>query len=150
MQVKANRELSLGSNDISTHWRDEELHKRIHQIEALIREGKILQSIDVAEKTVLLAKESLYYFRQYQRNRFMLYLTLMWFGWIALLFLKVAGKPRRDDQSFKLYLVKLSFFGVLFILFIEYIGEKNSKLKRKNSLKSSDLSKFYLICLNLI
>ncbi|XP_033216192.1 GPI ethanolamine phosphate transferase 1 isoform X2 [Belonocnema kinseyi] len=130
LQVKANRELSLGSNDISTHWRDEELHKRIHQIEALIREGKIPQSMDVAEKTVLLAKESLYYFRQYQRNRFMLYLTFMWFGWIALLFLKVAGKPRRDDQSFKLYLLKLGFLGVIFIMFIEYIvsGYRDARL----------------------
>ena len=132
LQVKANRELSLGSNEISTHWRDEELHKKIHQIETLIREGKISQSLDEAEKTVLLAKESLYFFRQYQRNRFILYLTLMWFGWIALLFLKVARKPRRHDQSFKLYLLKLGFFGILILLLIEYTGKTKIKLNIKN------------------
>lgn len=123
LQVKANRELSLGTNEIRTHWREKQLNENINKIETLLHDGKIAESTFEGEKTVLFAKESLLYFRQYQRNRLLLYLTLMWFGWIVLLFLKIAGKSKEDHGSFKLYVVKLILFLALFILLAEYIGK---------------------------
>ena len=123
LQVRANQILSLGSNKINTHWRYEKLNEHIHRIESSLGRGKISKSIAEGERALLLAKESLNYFRQYQRNRFILYLTLMWFGWVALLFLNIAGKRRRDIAPFKLLLTNLILSASLFLLLIEYIGK---------------------------
>ncbi|XP_051170551.1 GPI ethanolamine phosphate transferase 1 isoform X2 [Leptopilina boulardi] len=130
LQVEANRELSLGTTKIRTNWREKQLNENIRKIETLLSEGKIEESIVEGEKTVLLAKESLNYFRQYQRNRLIIYLTLMWLGWITLLFLKITAKSKQNHQSFKLYVLKLSFGFALFLLLAEYIvfGYKDQRI----------------------
>lgn len=126
-QVEANRELSLGISKMRTNWRERQINASILRIETLMREGKIAESIAEGERTVLFAKVSLNYFRQYQRNRLILYLTLMWLGWITLLFLKITAKPKQNQKSF---ILKLTFCFAFFLLLAEYVvfGYKDQRL----------------------
>ncbi|KAK2576053.1 hypothetical protein KPH14_007394 [Odynerus spinipes] len=128
-QVKGNRIISCGTSDDSIDWRELELNKRIWQINQHINNGQILNGIIKAEESVILAKEYLYYFRQYQRSHFLTYMTLMWSSWIIFLFLKIVGIPRREIKSSVLLLIDVIFTILLFMLIMTHIGNNGNNLR---------------------
>ncbi|XP_015584903.1 GPI ethanolamine phosphate transferase 1 isoform X2 [Cephus cinctus] len=119
VQVTANR---IQNEGISTqkHKKEQELEKNIVNIEQLLAEKKFISALKQGEKTIELAKTSLLYFRQYQRNRLMLYLTIIWVGWIAMLFLKVTGVSYHEEKPSQLLLANIGFACGVVLLLIEH------------------------------
>lgn len=119
-QVTENRILSCGRSDDFMDWRELTLNKHIWEINEYINKGKMTNGITEAEEAIKLAKEYLYYFKQYQRNYFLMYMTFMWSGWIIFLFLKIVGIPREETRSSLLLLVDIIFLSSLIVLIIKY------------------------------
>jgi len=122
-QVTGNRMLSCGNSD-SINWRETQLNDKIHKIEQYLKRGNVREAIQESNKTIVFSKESLSFFRQYQRTRFLIYLSIMWFSWIITLFLKIVGTRRRYLRTSLLLLTNIGFASLLIITLTCHIGEK--------------------------
>ncbi|XP_046832872.1 GPI ethanolamine phosphate transferase 1 isoform X2 [Vespa crabro] len=129
-QVTENRILSCGSSNDFMDWRELTLNKHIWEINEYINKGKMVNGITEAEEAIKLAKEYLYYYKQYQRNYFLMYMTFMWSGWIIFLFLKIVGIPREEIKSSLLLLVNIIFLSSLILLIIRYTGSSGYNLRQ--------------------
>ncbi|XP_015440246.1 PREDICTED: GPI ethanolamine phosphate transferase 1 [Dufourea novaeangliae] len=115
-QVKANREMNCEDNGFAD-WREAQLYNKISVLEKYLTtdsRGRLKETVD----TIELAKESLLYFRQYQRSRFLIYLSTMWLGWIVLLFVKIAGRERLTINRLILWVADVAFVCILITIFI--------------------------------
>lgn len=127
-QVIANRARASGDSSIDSHWREQKLQDTIKHIEQLLNDNKIDKAIKEAEKAIPESKEALYYYRQAQRNQLIMYLTLMWLGWIVLLVLKLIGVEKQNydfnkTQKSQFTLTNIVFFIALLILLVEHAGK---------------------------
>lgn len=122
-QVTGNRALSCG-NSGPTDWRETQLNDKIHKIEQHLNRGNVKDAIQEGDKAITFGKETLSFFRQYQRTRFLIYLSIMWLGWIIALFLKITGMQRRYLRISLLLLTNIGFASLLIITLISHIGEK--------------------------
>lgn len=119
-QVTGNRAIN---GETSIDWRETQLNNRIRKIEEHIGKGSIINGIRESEEAINFGKEALSYFRQYQRIRFLIYLSIMWLGWIVILFLKIIGTKRRCFQISLLQFVNIGFASLLIIMLIRYAGK---------------------------
>lgn len=124
-QVAGNRAISCG-NSGPVYRREERLSDRIRRIERYLDRGNVTEGIREGDEAIIFAKEALSYFRQYQRTRFLIYLSIMWFGWIIVLFLRLTGAKRRYRRISLLLLANVGFASLLIITLIGHIGEKLS------------------------
>ncbi|XP_076164323.1 GPI ethanolamine phosphate transferase 1 isoform X2 [Ptiloglossa arizonensis] len=116
-QVKANREMNCENNRFSD-WKEIELDYKISILDKYLREKNLREKLIEIVDTIELAKESLSYFRQYQRLRFLIYLSIMWLGWIILLFFKIAGAKRLIINRNALLVADITFISILITIFI--------------------------------
>ncbi|EFN65621.1 GPI ethanolamine phosphate transferase 1 [Camponotus floridanus] len=116
-QVMGNRAIN---GETSIDWRETQLNSRIRKIEEHIGKGSIIDGIRESEEAISFGKEALSYFRQYQRIRFLIYLSIMWLGWIVILFLKITGTKRRCFRISILQFVNIGFASLLIIILIRY------------------------------
>ncbi|KAL6423240.1 hypothetical protein ACFW04_010121 [Cataglyphis niger] len=114
-QVTGNRAIS---GETSTDWRETQLNNRIRKIKDYFDRGNIIDGIRESEEAINFGKEALSYFRQFQRIRFLLYLSIMWLGWIIVLFLKITGTKRRYLRISLLTVVNIGFASLLIIMLI--------------------------------
>ncbi|CAL1679696.1 unnamed protein product [Lasius platythorax] len=117
-QVTGNRAIT---GETSIDWRETQLNNRIRKIEGHIDKGSIIDGIREGEETISFGKEALSYFRQYQRIRFLIYLSIMWLGWIVVLFLKITG-TKRKRQNLRISLLQFVNIGFACLLIIMLIG----------------------------
>jgi len=120
-QVTGNRAIN---GETSIDWRETQLNSRIRKIEEHIGKGSIIDGIQESEEAISFGKEALSYFRQYQRIRFLIYLSIMWLGWIVILLLKITGTKRRCFRISILQFVNIGFASLLIIILIRYAGKK--------------------------
>ncbi|XP_032672659.1 GPI ethanolamine phosphate transferase 1 [Odontomachus brunneus] len=119
-QVTGNRAINCG-NGGHTDWREEQLNDKIRKIEYYFDRGDVTEGIREGDAAIIFAKEALLYFRQYQRTRFLTYLSIMWFGWITILFLKIAGVKRQYRRISLLLLTNIGFASLLIITLMGHI-----------------------------
>jgi len=132
-QVTGNRAISC-KNSRNIDWREIQLNAKISQIEQHFNKGNITEGIREGDEAINLSKKILLYFRQYQRIRFLIYLSIMWLGWIVVLFLKIAGVRRRNLQIPLLrYFITFGFASILVITLVGHLGEKLFKKKMSKS-----------------
>jgi len=122
-QVTGNRAISCESSG-NIDWREVQLNAKVSQIEQHFNKGNIMEGIRESDETINFSKEALLYFRQYQRTRFLIYLSIMWLGWIVLLFLKIAGVKRRNLQISLLRFINFGFASIFIITLVGHLGEK--------------------------
>lgn len=120
-QVTGNRAIN---GETSIDWRETQLNNRIRKIGEHIDKGSIIDAIRESEKAISFGKEALAYFRQYQRIRFLIYLSIMWLGWIIMLFLKITETKRRCFRTSLLQFVNIGFASLLIIMLIRHAGKK--------------------------
>ncbi|KOC64725.1 GPI ethanolamine phosphate transferase 1 [Habropoda laboriosa] len=118
-QVKANRKMNCENNGFAD-WREVELDMKISTLDKYLQTEDSNETLKEIVDTIKLAKQSLLYFRQYQRTRFLIYLSIMWLGWIILLFFKISGAKRPIVRSFTLLIIDIVFIILLIMIFIEY------------------------------
>ncbi|CAK9808629.1 GPI ethanolamine phosphate transferase 1 [Anthophora plagiata] len=118
-QVKANCKMNCENNEF-TDWRERELDMKISTLNKHFETEDSNETLKEIVDAIKLAKKSLLYFRQYQRTRFLIYLSIMWLGWITLLFLKISGSRRPVVHSFTLLIVDIVFPILLITTFIEH------------------------------
>lgn len=123
-QIAKNRAISCG-NDDHVDLREEQLIDKIHNIERLLNEESVKEGIREGDEAIAFAKEALSYFRQYQRTRFLTYLSIMWLGWIVVLFLRITGVKRRSQWISLLLLANVGFMSLLIITLIGHVGKKS-------------------------
>lgn len=128
-QVTGNRAISCKDSG-NIDWREIQLNAKISQIEQHFNKGNIMEGIREGDEAISFSKEALSYFRQYQRTRFLIYLSIMWLGWIIVLFLKIAGIKRR---TLKIPLLRFTNFGFASLLIITLVGHLGEKLIQKKS-----------------
>ncbi|XP_072767343.1 GPI ethanolamine phosphate transferase 1 [Anoplolepis gracilipes] len=125
-QVTGNRAIN---GETSTDWRETQLNDRIRKIEEHIGRGSTIDGIRESEEAISFGKEALSYFRQYQRIRFLTYLSIMWLGWIVVLFLKITGTKRRCLRISLLQFVNIGFASLLIIMLIKHaVSDYNWRL----------------------
>lgn len=117
-QVSGNREISC-QNSGYTDWREARLNDKIRKANQHISRRNIMAGIREGDDAISFSKEALSYFRQYQRIRFLVCLSLMWLGWIVLLFLKITGVQHQSSQ--KSTLVNIGFASLLALIWISHI-----------------------------
>ena len=120
-QVKANRKMNCEDNGFAD-WREIELDNKISILDKDSETEDSNEKLKEIIDGIKLAKKSLTYFRQYQRKRFLLYLSVIWLGWITLLFLKITGVNRSVVNSFILLTTDCVFIVVVIIIFITHKG----------------------------
>lgn len=129
IQVKANRILSSGSDDATnSNWRERKLDNMINKIKNLLRERKFDEAIKEGDEAINISKETLSHYRKYQRNQLVIFLTLMWLGWIILLVLNLTGVKKQfqsdNKPSSHLTLLNIIFITAVILLLIEHKGDK--------------------------
>lgn len=120
-QVTGNRAANCG-NGGRADWREEQLSEKIRKIERHLDRGDVTEGIRESDAASVFAKEALLYFRQYQRTRFLTYLSIMWFSWITVLFLKLTGTRRQYRRIPLLLLTNIGFASLLIITLTGHIG----------------------------
>lgn len=120
-QVTGNRAINCG-NGGRINWREEQLNNKIHKIEHHLNRGNVTEAIREGDAAIIFAKEALSYFRQYQRTRFLTYLSIMWFGWILVLLFKITGVRRQYRRISLLLLINIGFASLLIIVLMGHIG----------------------------
>ncbi|XP_076656590.1 GPI ethanolamine phosphate transferase 1-like isoform X3 [Halictus rubicundus] len=118
-QVKANREIICEDSSLMDQ-RVTQLYNKISALEKRLETNNLRKRFDETINTIKLAKESLLYFRQYQRSRLLIYLSTMWLGWIVLLFLKIAGTERSHINRVILLVADIALVCILVIIFVLY------------------------------
>ncbi|XP_076234121.1 GPI ethanolamine phosphate transferase 1 [Calliopsis andreniformis] len=116
-QVKANREMNC---EDFIDWRERELDNIISELDKDIEVKDLHGRLEETVNAIQLAKKSLSYFRQYQRLRFLTYLSIMWIGWIVLLFFKIAGIERPIVNRVILLIADILFVCILITIFISH------------------------------
>ncbi|XP_011137878.1 GPI ethanolamine phosphate transferase 1 isoform X1 [Harpegnathos saltator] len=119
-QVTGNRAINCGNGGL-LDWREDQLKDKIRKIEQLLDRGDVTEGIRKGDAAIIFAKEALSYFRQYQRIRFLTYLSIMWFAWITVLFLKIAGAERQYRRISLLLLTNIGFVSLLIITLVGHI-----------------------------
>ncbi|KAK0078653.1 hypothetical protein PV325_002228 [Microctonus aethiopoides] len=125
IQVKANRILSSGRDDVTnSNWRERKLDIMINKIKNLLREKKFDEAIKEGDEAIYISKETLSHYRKYQRNQLVIFLTLMWLGWIILLILNLTGVKKQfhsdKKSSSHLTLLNIIFITAVILLLIEH------------------------------
>lgn len=120
-QVKANREMNCEDSSF-TDWRERELDNKIFELDKYIEMKDSSEILKGTVDAISLAKKSLSYFRQYQRSRFLVYLSIMWIGWIILLFFKIFGTRRPVVSRNILLVADITFACILIIIFTTHRG----------------------------
>lgn len=126
-QITGNRVINCG-NGGRIDWREEQLNDKIRKIEHHLDRGDVTEGIREGDATVIFAKEVLLYFRQYQRTRFLTYLSIMWFAWITVLFLKLTSVKRQYHRIFLLLFINIGFASLLIITLMGHIGNITCKM----------------------
>lgn len=121
-QVTGNRVISC-KNSGYVDWRETQLNDKISKAERHLSKRNLMAGIREGNEAISFSKEALSYFRQYQRLRFLIYLSIMWLGWIVMLFLKITGVKRRYFRISVLLLVNVGFASLLIITLIGHISE---------------------------
>jgi len=121
-QVTGNRAINCENSD-HTDWRETQINEKIHKAKQHLSKRNVMAGIRVGDEAISFSKEALSYFRQYQRIRFLIYLSIMWLGWIVILFLKITGVVRRQYSQITLQLVNVGFASLLIIMLISHISE---------------------------
>jgi len=121
-QVTGNRAISCQNSD-HLDWRQIHLNDKIRKAQQHISKRNMMAGIREGDDAISFSKEALSYFRQYQRIRFLIYLSIMWLGWIVILFLKITGVKRRYPRIFVLQLVNIGFASLLIIMLVGHISE---------------------------
>lgn len=103
-------------------WREIELDNKIVTLDKDFETADLNEKLKEIINSIKLAKKSLLYFRQYQRTRFLLYLAIMWLGWIISLFFKITGVNRPVIHSFILLITNIVFLISIITIFIIYKG----------------------------
>ncbi|CAL7949608.1 unnamed protein product [Xylocopa violacea] len=116
-QVKANHKMNCEDTGF-VDWREMELNNKISIFDKYLENEDSNEKLNEIVDAIKLAKNSLIYFRQYQRTRFLLYLSVMWIGWIMLLFFKIIGTKRRLVNSFTLLVIDSVFIILVVTIFI--------------------------------
>nr|XP_012235455.1 PREDICTED: LOW QUALITY PROTEIN: GPI ethanolamine phosphate transferase 1-like [Linepithema humile] len=119
-QVTGNRAISCKDSG-NIDWREIQLNAKISQIEQHFNKGNVMEGIREGDEAISFSKEALLYFRQYQRTRFLIYLSIMWLGWIVVLFLKIAGIKRRNLQIPLLRFINFGFASLLIITLVGHL-----------------------------
>lgn len=120
-QVKANHKMNCEDNEYAD-WREIELDNKIITLDKDLETADLNERLKEIINSIKLAKKSLLYFRQYQRTRFLLYLSIMWLGWIISLFFKITGINRPVIHSFILLITNIVFLISIITIFIMYKG----------------------------
>lgn len=118
-QVKANHKMNCEDNEYAD-WREIELDNKIVTLDKDFETADLNEKLKEIINSIKLAKKSLLYFRQYQRTRFLLYLSIMWLGWIISLFFKITGVNRPVIHSFILLITNIVFLISIITIFIIY------------------------------
>ncbi|XP_061930993.1 GPI ethanolamine phosphate transferase 1 isoform X4 [Apis cerana] len=118
-QVKANHKMNCEDNEYAD-WREIELDNKIITLDKDLETADLNERLKEIINSIKLAKKSLLYFRQYQRTRFLLYLSIMWLGWIISLFFKITGVNRPVIHSFILLITNIVFLISIITIFIMY------------------------------
>lgn len=121
-QVTGNRVISCQDSD-RLDWRETQLNDKIRKAQQHLSRRNMMAGIREGDDAISFSKEALSYFRQYQRIRFLIYLSIMWLGWIVILFLKITGVQRRYYQMSVLQLVNIGFASLLIIMLIAHMSE---------------------------
>lgn len=122
-QINGNRAINCENTDY-IDWREIQINDKIRKVGQHLSRRNVMAGIRVGDEAISFSKESLLYFRQYQRIRFLIYLSIMWLGWIVILFLKITGVERRQySRIFLLQLVNIGFAGLLIIMWIRHLSE---------------------------
>ncbi|KYM81808.1 GPI ethanolamine phosphate transferase 1 [Atta colombica] len=119
-QITENRVISCQDSDY-TDWRETQINDKIRKAQQHISKRNIMAGIREGNDAISLSKEALLYFRQYQRIRFLIYLSIMWLSWIVILFFKIAGAKRQYSRIFLLRLINVGFPCLLIIMLIVHI-----------------------------
>lgn len=124
--MTGNRAISCESNDHSD-WREIKLNDKVRRAAEYLDKGSVMEGIREGDEAITFGKEALSYFRQYQRTRFFIYLSIMWLGWILVLFLKIVNVRTRYSLSplrhFLSQLTNIGFAVLLTITLVSHIGE---------------------------
>lgn len=126
-QVKANHKMNCEDNEYAD-WREIELDNKIVTLDKDFETADLNEKLKEIINSIKLAKKSLLYFRQYQRTRFLLYLSIMWLGWIISLFFKITGVNRPVIHSFILLITNIVFLISIITIFIIYKDCNNWRL----------------------
>lgn len=122
-QIAGNRVINCENTD-HVDWREIQTNDKIRKVEQHLSKRNMMAGIRVADETISFSKEALSYFRQYQRIRFLIYLSIMWLGWIIMLFLKITGVVKRQClRNVLLQLMNVGFAGLLIITWTRYMSE---------------------------
>lgn len=122
-QVTGNRAINCENTD-HIDWREAQINDQIRKTIQHVSKRNVMAGIRVGDEAVSFSKEALSYFRQYQRTRFLICLSLMWLGWITILFLKITGVVRRENlRIFVLKLVSVGFASLLIITLVRHMSE---------------------------
>ncbi|XP_012273342.1 GPI ethanolamine phosphate transferase 1 isoform X2 [Orussus abietinus] len=127
-QVTANRISTVGNSIPQDDHREANLYGMISDMERLIQKGKLVESIEEGQRATLQAKESLYFYRKYQRDQLIAYLALIWLGWLTLLVFEVIGIRRKNAKTAALILSNIGCVSALFVLLLKYKGYSNWRL----------------------
>lgn len=126
-QVAGNRAISCGS-DGQSDWRETKLNDKLRRAAEYLDKGSVTKGIREGDEAIAFGKEALSYFRQYQRTRFLIYLSIMWLGWILVLFLKIVNaRTRRSISPLRHSLSQLTNIGfvvLLTITLVSHIGKR--------------------------
>lgn len=122
-QIAGNRMINCENTD-HIDWREIQINDKSRKVGQHLSKRNVMAGIRVADETISFSKEALSYFRQYQRIRFLIYLSIMWLGWIIILFLKITGVEKRQClRNFLLQLMNVGFAGLLILTWTRYISE---------------------------
>ncbi|XP_020293464.1 GPI ethanolamine phosphate transferase 1 isoform X2 [Pseudomyrmex gracilis] len=121
-QVTGNRAISCESNGHSD-LREIKLNDKVRRAAEYLDKGNVMEGIREGDEAITFGKEALSYFRQYQRTRFFIYLSIMWLGWILVLFLKIVNvKTRYSISPLRHSLSQLTNIGFAVLLMITLVS----------------------------
>ncbi|XP_044011908.1 GPI ethanolamine phosphate transferase 1 isoform X2 [Aphidius gifuensis] len=124
-QIKASRILTSGYGKRKIHQFEEDLHKTIKKMKQLVDDKNNNAAMSLVDDGIRLSKNALYYYRRYQTNQLIIYLSFMWLGWIFYLLFTLAGLPRKFIKKFHgIYLTTYAnFFAIvsMIILVVEHL-----------------------------
>lgn len=92
-QVKAMREMSCEDRR-HVDRREQVIDKKISDLNKYVEIVIPDESLNEIVDTIKSAKDVLKFYRQYQRTQFLIYLSIMWIGWIIMLFMKMTCVKR--------------------------------------------------------
>ncbi|KAL0130778.1 hypothetical protein PUN28_002415 [Cardiocondyla obscurior] len=120
-QITGNRAINCENID-QIDWRETEINDQIRKAEQHLYRKNMMAGIRVGNEAINFSKEALSYFRQFQRIKFLICLSIMWLGWIIMLFLKITRVVERQNvRTFLLQIINVVFASLLIIMLIRHI-----------------------------